>query len=98
MSLPASLLPRTSTSTGRALLGAGTAALALGIPLILYARSRKTKTAGAQTMKERTKKSKYITELSEVGTKGGEEKDEVKEYDIVIIGGGMWLSLFPRVR
>ena len=66
MSLPASLLPRTSTSTGRALLGAGTAALALGIPLILYARSRKTKTAGAQTMKERTKKSKYITELSEV--------------------------------
>jgi hypothetical protein len=73
------------------LLAAGTAAVAVGIPLVLMARTRKGKatTAGSQKTEQSGKRRKYVSDLGEIGTKVGEEDGGVKEYDVVIIGGGM---------
>ena len=80
-SLQATLLPR--SDRGRWLLAAGTAALALAVPIVM-ARSRKN----SKSAEKDGRKRKYVDDLEVVGSKVGDTGD-AKEYDIVIIGGGM---------
>ena len=70
------------SQSGRLLLAAGTAALAIIVPMALANKSRRSNDNSKDS-----RRSRYISNLEQVGTKTGADA-AVKEYDVVIIGGG----------
>jgi hypothetical protein len=43
------------------------------------------------------KKGKYVADLSKVGTSGPETVWEASEYDVIIVGGGIWRSEYLSI-